>query len=99
MIFFRSSRPDTRIVRWTGFTLTELTILVAIIGILAVIAMPVCVKARDNSPVAVIDQNLREVNTAKWEYAIKQNKAKATTVGDITPLCVSFHRDRITDVK
>jgi len=99
MIFFPNSRPDTRIVRWTGFTLTELTLLVAIISILAVIAMPVSVKARDNSPVAVIDRNLREVNAAKWEYAVRQNKATAATVSDLTPLSVSFRRGRTADVK
>ena len=49
MIFIRSSRPDTRIVRWTGFTFTELMIVLAIIGLLAVIATPAFVRARDNS--------------------------------------------------
>lgn len=55
MIFIRSSRPDTRIVRWTGFTFTELMIVVAIIGLLAVIATPAFVKARDHSRPGVND--------------------------------------------
>jgi len=59
MNFIRNSRPDTRIVRWTGFTLTELMIVIVIIGLLASIAIPVVVKARDNTRLNVTYHYLR----------------------------------------
>jgi prepilin-type N-terminal cleavage/methylation domain-containing protein len=86
MLFWQKSRPDTRIVRWTGFTLTELMIVVAIIGLLAAIAMPAFVKARDNSRLNVIYHNLREIDSAKEEWALEQKKAEGAVVNDLSEL-------------
>ncbi len=69
MIFNPNSRPDTRIVRWTGFTLTELMIVVTIIGLLAAMAIPKFVKARENTRLNVIYHNLRELDSAKQQWA------------------------------
>ncbi len=98
MIFIRKSRPDTRIVRWTGFTLTELMIVVAIIGLLAAIAMPAFVKARDNSRLGIIYRNLREVDSAKDQWAMDKNKSTGAAVSDITDLSAYFRRGKISDV-
>jgi len=98
MIFIRNSRPDTRIVRWTGFTLTELMIVVGVIGLLAVIAMPVIVKARDNSRLGVIYRNLRELDSAKEPWAVEQKKGQAEVVNDISDLADHLRCGKINNV-
>ena len=98
MIFIRNSRPDTRIVRWTGFTLTELMIVVAVIGLLAALAMPAFVKARDNSRLGVIYLNLREIDSAKEQWAAEHRKGNGATVNDVSELSDYFRRGHILDV-
>ena len=98
MIFNHNSRPDNRIVRWTGFTLTELMIVVTVIGLLATIAMPAFVKARDNSRLGVIYRNLREIDSAKDQWATEQKKAQGAVVNDISDLSDYFRAGRVTDV-
>lgn len=98
MIFSRNSRPDTRIVRWTGFTLTELMIVVTIIGLLATLAMPLFVKARDNSRLGVIYRNLREIDCAKEQWAMERNKATGVIVNGLSDLSDYFRHGRINDV-
>jgi prepilin-type N-terminal cleavage/methylation domain-containing protein len=98
MIFNHNSRPDSRIVRWTGFTLTELMIVVTVIGLLATIAMPTFVKARDNSRLGVIYRNLREIDSAKEQWAVEQKKAQGAVVNDISDLSNYFRSGRVADV-
>jgi len=70
-----------------GFTLVEIMIVVAIIGLLAAIAIPNFVKARQNSQTNACINNLRQIDGAKQQYALEQGKTGATTVttGDIQP--------------
>lgn len=98
MIFNRNSRPDTRIVRWTGFTLTELMIVVSIIGLLAAIAIPFFVKARDNSRLNVIYHNLREIDSAKEQWAMEQKKTQGAAVNGISDLSDYLRRGKVNDV-
>lgn len=67
--------------RRAGFTLVEIMIVVAIIGLLAVIAIPNYVHARTNSQTNACINNLRQIDAAKQEWALEQGK----TTGD-TPL-------------
>ena len=53
-----------------GFTLVEIMIVVAIIGLLASIAIPSFVKARDKSQQSVCINNLRQIDYAKEQMAM-----------------------------
>jgi prepilin-type N-terminal cleavage/methylation domain-containing protein len=68
--------------RTSGFTLVEIMIVVAIIGLLAAIAIPNFVKARENAQLNSIINNLRIIEGAKDQWALEQKKG----TGDSTDL-------------
>ena len=82
----------------SGFTLTELMIVVAIIGLLTTLAMPNLAKARDTSRLNMIYSNLRALNAAKDQWALDYNKASGTPVDDISVLSNYFRWGSIHDV-
>jgi prepilin-type N-terminal cleavage/methylation domain-containing protein len=61
--------------RKAGFTLVEIMIVVAIIGLLAVIAIPSFVRARQATQTNTCLNNLRQIDGAKDQWAIENNKA------------------------
>jgi len=72
----------------TGFTLVEIMIVVAIIGLLAAIAIPNFVKARATSQQNACINNLRQIDAAANEFALEQGKKTGDTInypGDLTP--------------
>src|SRR5271156_3888272 len=63
--------------RKAGFTLVEIMIVVAIIGLLAAIAIPNFVRARTTAQQNACINNLRQIDGAKQQWAL-ENKAAAT---------------------
>src|SRR5712692_4475722 len=76
-------RKLERRVRWSrkGFTLVEIMIVVLIIGILLAIAVPNFIKARESSRAKACVANMKQIESAKEQWAMDNKKVAGDTPG------------------
>lgn len=73
--------------RSAGFTLVEIMVVVAVIGLLAAIAIPNFIRARMNAQTNACIYNLHQVDSAIQQYALEngKNNGDPVSLSDLAP--------------
>ncbi len=77
--------------RVEGFTLVEIMIVCAIIGLLAAIAIPNWVRAREKSQTKSCINNLRQIDGAVQQWALENKQAPTASPDDADVLAYLKH--------
>jgi len=78
--------------RARGFTLVEIMIVVAIVGLLSAIALPNIFRAHRRAEAKACINNLRQIDAAKQQWALETGKSSASlpNQADIDPFFRSY---------
>jgi prepilin-type N-terminal cleavage/methylation domain-containing protein len=81
----------------SAFTLVEIMIVVAIIGLLAAIAIPNFVRTRERAQENGCINNLRQIDASKQQWALEQRRlgSDVPALSDIAPYMVRASGGRI----
>src|SRR5450432_1756819 len=77
----------------SAFTLVEIMVVVTIVGLLVGIGVPNYLRARDTARLNCIYKNLREIESAKAQWALDHNKTTGDVVTDMTVLNDYFRQN------
>jgi len=91
MVAAHKNRRNAMKMNKSGFTLVEIMIVVAIIGLLAAIAIPSFVKARNTARTNACINNLRQIDSAKEQWAMAEQKNDEYVLTDADKIAVNTY--------